>query len=242
MLTEIVQNDVYNRSLIMKNLRRAIAVIILVLSIAFIVWAALPNQRESTSEVITPEMMQLVSDGTTLSISAREVRLEWPPMMRIGEQEVITLSFVPVAANEGDTSPSAEHTDLYNKFSLLSEGRYEVAGMKVEPANPRGESMPSNQPLTFRWQISTDRAGRYDGTVWLSLRYLPLDGSQPTQIPVYIHPINIEATSLFGLTENTAFLVGGLGILISGVLVYDDLLATSRKMINKTTKKDQKHA
>jgi hypothetical protein len=222
----------------LRNFRRILAILLLFVSLGMIIWAALPNSRQTDSQVLTPEMMQLpdhAQSAIPLSIPAREVTLEWPAQMRIGEEEVITLSIFPAQADRVNTNGQENYTDLYSLYSLMAEGRFDVAGLKVDPANPRRESMPDGQPLKFKWAVSTDIVGSYDGTVWLSLRYLPLDGSQATQIPVYIQGINIQATSFFGMSENVVYLLGGLGVLVSAVLVYDDIISLLRNINKKIT-------
>ena len=226
-------NGRYNRSIMLRSLRRILAIIFLVIAVGMLVWASVPNPREIVSQAITPGMMLLDTYGTPLSISAREIRLEWPRHMRIDEDEIITLRFIPLQPDQARHDPSIDYTDMYSKFSLMAEGRYDVAGLKVNPANPTRESMPASQPLTFRWRVSTNKEGVYNGTVWLSLRYLPLDGSQSLQQPIYIHDIKIQAISLFGLNENLAFLLAGVWIILCVVIVYDDVVRFVKKVVRK---------
>lgn len=208
-------------------LRRFAAVIFLIVSVGLIVWAQLPNQHQMINQTITPGMMQLLADeqdATPLSIPTREIQLEWPTRIHIGEKESIILSFIPAQSSPVSADSHDKFANIYNEYSLMAEGKYDVAGLKVNPANPTRESMPAGQPLTFRWQISADQEGTYDGVVWLSLRYLPLDGSQAIQVPIFIRDINIEETSLLGLNESMVTILGVVGIFLSIVLVYDDLI------------------
>ena len=115
----------------------------------------------------------------------------------------------------------------------MAEARYDVAGVNLVPANPTRESMPSGQPVKFSWKVNADQVGSYDGTVWLSLRYLPLDGSQVEQVPIYVREINIRTVSLLRLTESMATILGGVGILVAAILVYDDLIDLVRKWVRK---------
>ena len=106
----------------------------------------------------------------------------------------------------------------------MAEAKFEVAGVRVEPANPTRVSMPPGQPVRFKWQISAEQAGAYGGNVWLSLRFLPLDGSTPIQVPIYVKEFGIKATSLLGFSGTTARLVGGVGVLLSLLLVFNDMI------------------
>jgi hypothetical protein len=111
----------------------------------------------------------------------------------------------------------------------MAEGRFEVAGMKVTPREAIRESMPAGQAVKLRWQISTDQAGDYKSTVWLSLRLLPLDGNQVIQVPIFIREMNIQATSLLGMSEAKVYLLGGVGLLLAGFIASKDILNLVRK-------------
>jgi hypothetical protein len=234
-LESTIQIGGYNRLLMLKLFRRFVAIILLVISLVLIIWASIPDKNQTVTQTITPEMMQLAVDGSRFSLPTRQVTLEWPVRMRIGEDEMITLSFMPTRADPTSPGISADYTDPYDQYSLVVEGRFDVAAMKVDPANPRRESMPKGQPLTFHWQINTDREGTYNGTIWLSLRYLPLDGSEAIQVPIYIDPIDIVTTSLFGMTEATAYLISGVGILLALAIVSRDLIKLIGKMVKPSS-------
>jgi hypothetical protein len=187
--------------------------------------------------------MQLLNSGQlsvqTINIT-RQVLLIWPSSMRIGEREEISLVFEPSEAETPLISQQVETSDVYNHYNLMAEARFEVAGITVSPANPIRESMPAGVPVKFKWQISTDQAGSYDGTMWLSLRFLPLDGSQAIQIPIYIRDMTIRTSSLFGMNEAVAYYLGGAGMVLAGVLVFGDMMKWTRLWMRNRTFKGAK--
>ena len=224
----------------LKIFRCVLSLILLVISISLIVWASLPNQHQAITQSISRTEMQLPSSGQVLILSMmedRQVVLEWPNSMRIGEMEEITLSFEPVHTDALSSNLATEFSDVYDSYNIMAEARFEVAGIKVSPADPTREAMPSGQSVKFKWQVSTDQAGPYDGTVWLSLRFLPLDGSQASQIPIFIREVGIHSSSLFGLNETMTFVLGGVGVMLAAVIIFDDMIGwVKRWMKNKTTK------
>ena len=160
--------------------------------------------------------------------------------MRIGETEEITLILEPVTGEKSSQTPSLVSTDIYSIYNIMAEARFEVAGVTVNPANPIRESMPSGQTVKFKWQISTDQVGSYDGKVWLSLRLLPLDGSQASEVPIYIRELRLQTTSLFGMNEAMAYFVGGVGVVLSLVIEYGDMISWFKRLVIKNNTKDAK--
>lgn len=227
----------------LRTIRRSLSAILVIVSIFLLVWAAIPNGHQNHIQDITlSEMKPQNGDGrvSIFNMDTRRVTLEWPKSMRIGETEVITLRFEP----EGGTAPASAAqmggNDIYERYNLMAEARFEVAGVRVEPANPIRESMPRGQVVKFRWQISSSQSGTYDGTVWLSLRLLPLDGSPTSQNPVFIKEITFQAKSLFGMSEAMATILGGVGVVVAGGLVFDDMIRGIWRRIKKKTTKYSK--
>ncbi len=202
----------------------------------------MPNKHQTVIQTIPSSAMQISPTGQVddaLSIPNRQVVLEWPVSMRIGEDEVITLIFEPVVTEPVSTDHSAGNSEVYSHYNLMAEARYDVSGVSVKPANPTRESMPPGQLVKFSWKVNAANEDSYSGTVWLSLRYLPLDGGPPSQVPIYIQQVTLETSSLFRLNETKAYLLGGVGIVLAAAIVSDNLIAW---VLNRKTKKTSKDA
>ena len=206
------------------TIRRVLSLLLILAGCGMLLWAWLPNPRQALSQYIEPPAMQAPAAGFAqilASLEVRQVRMEWPTSLRIGEPGAITLSFDPVRSEIIVPKPEAQFSDVYNSYNLMAEGRFEVAGRRVDPANPIRESMPSGQTVKFTWQLSPQEIGTYECNVWLLLRFLPLDGSPASEVPVFVHQVDIQATSLFGLGGPQARLLGGVGIIASVILSLD---------------------
>jgi hypothetical protein len=222
----------YNQVLMLKIIRRSLSLLLVLASIGLFIWAAIPNQQQRYSQTIRTDQIQIPESEVSepaVSMSDRQVILEWPSSMRIGEEEQITVSFEPVNGSDRASTEQPGKDSIYDHFSLMAEGRFEVAGIRVSPSEAIRASMPEGQAVKFQWQISTDKAGIYDGRVWLSLRLLPLDGSNTWQVPVFIKEIKLEATSLFGLSETVVNILGGVGLLLAGIIASGDIGSLMRK-------------
>jgi len=227
------------------KIRRVVSLLLLLSSGLLIVWASIRNPQQtltqpvSYAETIIPSGTQGI---TSTIMDMHQVVFEWPRSMRIGDKEEITLILEPVIGEKSTQTPSLVSRDIYSVYNIMAEARFEVAGMTVNPANPIRESMPSGQTVKFKWQISTDQVGSYDGKVWLSLRLLPLDGSQAREVPIYIRELRLQTTSLFGMNEAMAYFAGGVGVVLGFVIEYGDMIALIRRLWIKNDTKDAKDA
>jgi hypothetical protein len=228
----------YNLSLMWKKIRILLSVSLLLFSITLLAWSFLPAKKQVEVHIMQPSMMGVKSDAEDQPaiLENRRVSLEWPRSLRIGEDGAILLNFE--AVNE-DSPSSIEQTGLvdgYTNYSVMAEANFEVAGIRFEPTSVTRVSMPPGQPVIVKWKIVADDAGSYHGVVWLSLRFLPLDGSTPIQVPIYVKDIRIHGTSFLGMNGTVASLVGGVGVLVSLVFILNDVInfwLTGRKKLNK---------
>ena len=207
------------------------------LSGGMLIWAAFPNTRQSTMQEIQSSKISIPrrdQPSLGLGMENRQVVLEWPESMRIGDEDEIILTFE--ARNKSPViNPDLSTEDIYQRYNLMAEGKFEAAGIMVTPANPTRKSMPTGQAVGFTWRVSIDRAGNYNGKVWLSLRFLPLDGSQAVEVPVFVQELDIRATSLLGMRTETVRLLGGLGIILGLALSIDGMI----KFVKRFAKMDK---
>jgi hypothetical protein len=208
--------------------------------ITLLAWGSIPGSRQRLVQVITPAEMQVPSGEQNLKeaiLESRQVVVAWPDSMRIGDQEVISLVFEPVQDVSSDGYAEQGLSDVYASYALMAESRYEVAGMHADPPNPVRESMPAGQSVKFIWKINTREAGRSPGKIWLSLRFLPLDRSEASEVPIFVREVDIRANSLLGMSGPAARLWGSVGIISGIALNYDVMIGTIKKLISKARTK-----
>ena len=127
------------------KIRHTFALVVLLASLVVLTWGVLPNRRQSISRLIGPDAMQIPSAGSEKQAALQEVRqvsLVWPRSMRIGDETTITIVFE--RTNSEILAPSSDIllADIYQSYNLMVEGRLEAAGVRLDPANPRRESLP----------------------------------------------------------------------------------------------------
>lgn len=221
------------------KVRRILALILLVIFVLLILWAALPNRRQTVS--LSPSEMQLPTaekDSVLIPTETRQVRLEWPGSMHISEREIMTLIYEPSVTEAASDSQQPDSSSVYDSYNIMAEAKFEVAGINMSPTNPTRESMPAGQTVKFIWQISADKVGIYDGNVWLSLRFLPLNGGLPSQIPIFIRQVRIQTSRLLGMSEKMAYSVGGAGFIMCLIIIFDDMIGFVRPRMRILFKKD----
>jgi hypothetical protein len=226
----------YNQSSMWKKIRLLLSFCLLAISIGLILWSVLPAQHLVEVQSIQANLEGLYESGEKQPRLAenRQVRMEWPASVRIADKAGIRLVFENIKETSSSIELNSGFYNIYERYNIMAEAKVEAAGLTIEPANPTRVSMPPGQPVHFKWVISTQKSGIYYGKVWLSLRFLPLDGSTPIQEPVYVNDLELIVNSMMGLSGSMARLVGGLCGVISILLVSSDLinLATRRKKEN----------
>ena len=198
---------------------------------------ALPTQQVSGQA--TPETAQ------PAILEARRLTLEWPPRLRTGDSDLVRLTLevdelggiTPTAELEGHETvgETVYIPDVYATHNVVAEARLDLAGMEVLPADTISQPLLKGQSVTFYWSVSSDEIGVYRGTVWLYLRFLPLDGGPASERPLSAQIVEIETVNLLGLGGTPARILGGVGMLLGGMLGLEDLLKLGNKLRQQKT-------
>ncbi len=192
----------------------------------------------SSSTALPPSLaptMTLLPQAAILE--TRRLTLEFPPRMRAGDSSRIRLqlevdeqgNLTPTAVVEGNVvvGETIALPNLYDTHRVLAEARLDMAGITVSPPGTISETLQPGLPVVFYWSVRPDAPGRYQGTAWLHLRFIPLAGGEESRIPISVQFVDIEARSFFGLSGGAARGIGTIGSAIGAVLGFpfvDDLL------------------
>jgi len=167
-------------------------------------------------------------------LESRRLTLEFPPVMRTGDSARIRMqlevddrgNITPTAIVEGNvvTGEVVEIPNLYETHFVVAEARLDMAGMEVQPPGMISEPLTPGKAVTFYWSVRPEKSGRYEGTAWLHMRFIPMvspGGEQESRIPVSVQFLEIEARSFLGfLSGGTARGVGALGSVLGSVLGF----------------------
>ncbi len=160
----------------------------------------------------------------------RMLTLEFPPTIRAGDADVVRLTLelddqgnlVPTAQIDGNTVQGEVITipNVYDTHTVMAEAKFEIAGFEVRPDAVISESLLPGQKVTFYWSIRPFEVGKYRGTVWFALRFIPRNGDPEETRTLSSQLVEIEAVDLFGLKSGPARWLGLAGSVIGSVLGF----------------------
>ncbi|NOY98114.1 MAG: hypothetical protein GXP40_02780 [Chloroflexi bacterium] len=179
----------------------------------------------------TPTAVALLEPTALPAIpEQRRLTLEWPPTIRAGDADVIRLTLevdemgnlTPTAEIEGHaiSGETVSIPNLYETHNVIAEARLDMAGVIVTPAGQVSEPLLPGKPVTFYWSVRPAEMGRYRGTVWLYLRFIPKEGGEEMRRTLSAQVIEIQAVTLFGLTAGPARFAGTVGSFVGAVLGF----------------------
>lgn len=182
---------------------------------------------ERPKEPLAPSFSIAVSPSVP---ERRLLSLDYPAFVRLGDSERVYLTLE--VDEQGNLTPTAraggnivqgeviEIPNVYDTHHLWAEARLDLAGVVVQPAQTVSETMFPGQTITFFWSIQPREAGRYKGTVWLYLRFVPKDGSPESRRALSAQLIEIETVTFYGLKADTVRWLGLVGSTLSAVVGF----------------------
>jgi len=191
------------------------------------------SQRTPTAGSLLPP----VTPAPTAMPAIQEPRLlslEWPARLRVGDSDTIRLtlevdesgSITPTALIEGHETRGERVfiPNLYDTHTVMVEARLDIAGLTYTPTSEVIESLLPGQSVKFFWSVKPQDVGRYRGTIWLHLHYLPktLD-AQEVRLALSAQLVEIEAVNFLGLGGGAARITGWLGTALGSILSLDKL-------------------
>jgi hypothetical protein len=225
----------YNSPMSFVKARRSFGILLFLSSLAILTWSVWP--APSASHTVRLSLSQAlvqgdgavpVSGGSTLE--DRQLTLVWPSAIRSGEigtvrlvLEAISPQSVSALPGEVDAATGAGG-DLYTTHNVLVEARLEMPGMLYSPSGEVSQALPAGQPVTFLWSGRASQQGDYQGTIWLHLRLIPLGAGRQFRTVLSAQRIEIKASSLLGMSEGMALVMGSLGLIIGFGLFLNGLL------------------
>jgi hypothetical protein len=166
---------------------------------------------------------------------ARLLFMEWPPTIRVGDSRRIHLSLqvdsegrlTPTVSEAGNVSRGVplHIPNLYDTHNVVVEARFDIAGVEVSPQGEVMEPMQPGETVNFYWSVKPTDVGTYQGTIWLHLHFIPLQGGADSRIALTAQPVEINAINFLGLGGAPARILGGVGVLLGSVLSLDNILS-----------------
>lgn len=222
-------------------IRRITAVLLLLASLVLLLWGLWPGIERTKQQIISRSEMEVPSPieqpgaQSPAVLEERLLTLEWPATLRQDDANRFIKLTLAVAENGIITTTVTSDRDeisgepvlipnIYDNHNVTAEARLEAAGLEFNPRDLFSQSLLPGQTVTFTWSVRAEKAGNYRGTVWLFLRFFPLDGGADSQVALSAQAIEIQAVNLFGFGGTAARLSGMVGAAASGLLGANDIV------------------
>jgi len=233
------------------KLRRSLVVFLLVVSGLILFWSIWPLNANKRSIQLYPQDLTLpVEDGSQtfeMIIDGRLLTLEWPSKLRTGDSGNIRLGLeliedsgiTPPVPVRLDDKPDVEgqNGNIYDTHHIIVEAHLEMPDMPHVPTGQIYEGLLPGKPTFFSWRVRPEKKGVYAGTVWLHLNYVPKNGGEETRRVVSAQLLEIEAIELLSIGGSMGRVLGSVGVVVSLVVVLDDLFPLILKMFQKFSEK-----
>jgi len=200
-----------------QTFRLFLSLLFLSVSLPLLVWGFWPPRRET---VVLP---LLPAPGMPSLPEARTIRLEFSPVMRAGDSQIVELNLTA----DGE----AADTSLYEEYRVIAEARLELPFANVRPADIVSTALGQGGAATFYWEVTPREQGVSRGTAWLYLRLVPQarGPAGETRGAVSAQSVAIRSRSVLGRTGSQARAMGVVGSLV-GLWLGFPFLRTRRAL------------
>lgn len=191
---------------------------LLFVSLLLLIWGNWPASYEIRLKHMLAEEPQppTAGDGAPNVPEAGQFRLEFPSRLRSGESGEVRLELIPGPVN---TAASGAGRVVSNP---LLEAQLDLAGFSVFPPGEISQPATPGEVTVFQWRVQPSEAGRYEGRLWVHLRFVPEFGA-PAEVEenrrvLTVQRIVVRVVSVLGLDETQTRLAGllvfGAGLLV----------------------------
>jgi hypothetical protein len=207
-----------------------IGLFLLLLGLPFLTWGNWPTSQTdlvylefSPTELALPQKKEY--EGSSVSASqGRAALLTVTAFLRQGDEGILILTLVPSV-----TSIEANFSDIYATHNLVARARIELDGVGLSPDGDVLTPLRPGTPAVFTWQVRALEPGVREGTLWLHLEFVPLEGetegSARQRILLAAPRFQIDVRSFLGMAGLPARVIGGLLVTIGLVLLLEPYLS-----------------
>jgi len=182
--------------------------------------------------------MYSIQSKKIIKLEGNQISIRWPDSIRTGEKDaiqiIVALNQEFLALIDQSTSSTEKGIDLpIDQYNINLEARVDLAGMKINPIGLLSKNIQPGQEVKFNWDVSSNRAGEYEGTLWLFMNLVSKDPpSKKIQEVLLAKPIKITIKNLLGFP-----------VIIIRVFAFTILLCSGLFIIIgfKTPKKSKKN-
>jgi hypothetical protein len=195
--------------------RRLLGLGITLISLSAVLWGAWPAGRSQRELEVSPQALQQPGPGGE---NTARLKLEWPQVLRTGDSGIVQLAVDLDRPAQTSLALSGQPAE-YNR---LVEAHLELEGLQADPEGEITAPLKAGETAVLQWALHPQQAGAFTGTLWVHVRFVPREGSAPTQgvrRVLTAQRLELRSTRLLGLDGEQARLIGIAG-LIAGVMIF----------------------
>jgi hypothetical protein len=230
----------YNTPMLLVKLRRVFGLALLLISLVILIWGLRsPETMLQATELAPSDLAFPGSDQPAGNDSAggaavqppgpRLLELSWPKNLRLGDEGTLRLTVgFPSPDTTGEQTNSDPAGDVRpgedNATHLVLQSHLDLPGIARTPTGEVSQAMLPGHPVVFLWYLRPTAPEIFSGKVWLHLLLVPSPPAQQQRILLAAQQVDIQVTSLLGLSGSQARLFGSLGLVVGAFLGLDGLL------------------
>jgi hypothetical protein len=199
--------------MIARNLFQIGYLVVFTLAVMALGWGFWPAKISYHTITFPPDRLILLGERMSVVQEPYAMELEYTPVIRSGDQSQLRIIFQPLEMQER-SQKLPEIEDVY------VETRLELPGVQIEPAGTAGQIFLPGRAITFWWTIVPDRAGVYEGTVWLGLRDQSPDNDASQFTALAAPRVEVKVSRFLLLPGPVARWVGAFGLVLSAVAYF----------------------
>lgn len=152
------------------------------------------------------------------TFEARLIELEWPAHLRLGNSDIVRVSLIPTESGYTVQAEFPEHPAQSQEVSvprppgydLYAIGRLEGASFDLAPQGDISYRLDPAEKVTWRWSLTPRSPGSHRLALSLRLRWEPQPGSTsiPRESMIFSRALQVDVTSILGLTDPQAAIAG----------------------------------
>lgn len=161
-------------------------------------------------------------------IETKQIDLEWPPQMRLGESDTIRMRLVPDGSGYRLESEFPEHDITGQQVNIVYPNGYTLSaaasltgvGFDISPEGEQEYALNPNEAITWRWTIAPRAAGQQRLSLTLLLRWEPAAGTdgRPGEQMAYSQAVDVRVESFLGMTRDQSLMFGFFSMALGGGL------------------------
>lgn len=190
--------------------------------------------KNTVSEIILPIIQ---SNGENTSGVQILVKLIYP--QKVSHYQKIYFQFelsqiISTKSEKLEGNVKVDSSDLIDQYNINFESQLELPGILQDPSGKVGQKFVKNKPLNFDWKLFPINRGTYQGTLWLYVNLIPENPSgKPIKKTILAKPIQIEVSTIFGLSSYSIKIFGIVILVLSLILKLRLYLLMNKKEMNK---------